>query len=126
MSRYLLDTHVVLWALQGNRQLSEGVLDLLNDPEHMIYVSPVSAYEIALKVNLGKLPALPKPLLELILEADFAVLPVLTEHYELAGRLPLINRDPWDRILSAQATLEGMPLVSRDSLIARLGATIIW
>lgn len=126
MSRLLLDTHVVLWALQGNDQLSERVLALLNDPEQTIYVSPVSAYEIALKTNLGKLPSLPKPFLELVQEADFAVLPIHTEHYELAGRLPLINLDPWDRMLSAQAIEERMSLVSRDSTIARLGAKIIW
>jgi PIN domain nuclease of toxin-antitoxin system len=126
MTRFLLDTHAALWAFQGAQDLSARVIDILNDPKVTIYVSPVSAYEIALKTNLGKLPRLPKRFADLAEESDFSLFTVTANHFELAGQLPLINRDPWDRILSAQALHEGMALISRDSAIATLGAQIVW
>jgi PIN domain nuclease of toxin-antitoxin system len=126
MSQFLLDTHALLWAFEGSQELSARVLDILNDPDHTIFVSPISAYEIAFKVNIGKLKALPQSFSTLVTESDFAVLPLTSEHFERAGHLPLLNRDPWDRLLSAQALIEDMPLISRDTRMTGLGAKIVW
>ena len=126
MSRILLDTHAVLWAFQGSSELSTKALKLINDPDTEIFVSPISAYELALKANLGRLPSLPKDFSSLAKEAGFGILPITAAHFELAGKLPLINRDLWDRLLSAQAIVESIPLISCDANIAGLGAEIIW
>ena len=126
MTKYLLDTHAVLWAFQGSNELSARAVSCIDDPSIEILVSPVSAYELALEANLGRLPLLPKDFSTLAGEAGFRMLAITATHFELAGKLPLINRDPWDRLLSAQAITEGMPLISRDTRIAGLGAQIIW
>jgi PIN domain nuclease of toxin-antitoxin system len=126
MKSLLLDTHAALWAFQGSHDLSAYVVSLLNDGDVTIFVSPISAYEIVLKVNLGKLPMLPRPFAALAQASDFAILPVSASHYERAGQLALLNRDPWDRVLTAQSIIENMPLVSRDSRISVLGAQIVW
>jgi PIN domain nuclease of toxin-antitoxin system len=126
VSRYLLDTHSALWAFEGSEDLSQNVLNLLNDPNFTVFVSPVSAYELALKANLGKLPLLPKSFEDLAAQADFAILPVTAAHFEHAGKLSLVNRDPWDRILSAQAIVEDMMLVTCDTRMSGLGTKIIW
>jgi PIN domain nuclease of toxin-antitoxin system len=122
----LLDTHTVLWSFLRSKELSDTVRDILNDTSVSVFVSPVSAYELALKANLGKLSLLPKSFEDLAAQADFAMLPVTAAHFERAGKLPLHNRDPWDRILSAQAILEDMMLVTCDNKMAGLGAKIIW
>lgn len=126
MSAVLLDTHTVLWAFLGSKELSPTVIDILNDSNVTVFVSPISAYELSFKAQLGKLQMLPKSFEALAEAADFSVLPLTLEHFELAGRLPLVLRDPWDRLLSAQSIREDMPLLSRDEKIALLGAKVIW
>jgi PIN domain nuclease of toxin-antitoxin system len=125
MKKLLLDTHAVLWAFQRSDELSSPVVALLGDSDVTIFVSPVSAYETALKVNLGKVPMLTKPFAVLAEASDFAMLPVTSAHFERAEQLPLLNRDPWDRISTLQSIVENIPLVSRDSQISHLGAQLI-
>ena len=91
-----------------------------------VFVSPISAYELALKATLGKLASLPKPFAELANLSDFSILPITMEQCELAGRLPFTCRNPWDRLISAQSILAPMPLLSRDTKILELGAEVIW
>jgi PIN domain nuclease of toxin-antitoxin system len=108
----LLDTHVVLWGLTGDRTLTADFLDRLrHDPD--IYLSPVTIWEITIKQALGKLAG-PADLAERVRDMGFHELPVLGAHALLAGRLPPHHRDPFDRMLVAQATVEELKLATRD------------
>ena len=111
----LLDTHVALWAITGDATLSEDLLDRLrHDPD--IFLSPVSLWEIAIKQGTGKLAG-PVDLAEQVRDMGFRELPVTHAHAIAAGRLPPHHRDPFDRMLVAQAVTEGLTLASRDDLI---------
>jgi len=111
----LLDTHVALWGLTGDAELTAEFLDRLrHDPD--IYLSPVTVWEIAIKQTAGKLSG-PTDLAERVRDMGFREVPVTSNHGILAARLPLHHRDPFDRMLIAQASLEGLTLVTRDHQI---------
>lgn len=112
----LLDTHVALWAIAGDTNLTEDFLGRLrHDPD--IYLSPVSLWEITIKQSAGKLSG-PSDLAERVRDMGFRELTVTHAHAMAASRLPLHHRDPFDRMLVAQAAVEGMTLASRDASIA--------
>ncbi|MCL7456924.1 type II toxin-antitoxin system VapC family toxin [Micromonospora echinofusca] len=112
----LLDTHVALWAITGDATLGEDFLDRLrHDPD--IFLSPVSLWEITIKQTTGKLVG-PADLAERVRDMGFRELPVTHAHAIAAGRLPFHHRDPFDRMLVAQAVVEGLTLVTRDASIA--------
>ena len=112
----LLDTHVALWAIAGDGTLGEEFLDRLrHDPD--IFLSPVSLWEITIKQATGKLAG-PVDLAEQVRDMGFRELPVSHAHAITAGRLPPHHRDPFDRMLVAQALTEDMTLASRDASIA--------
>lgn len=112
----LLDTHVALWAITGDATLGEDILDRLrHDPE--VYLSPVSLWEITIKQATGKLAG-PADLAERIRDVGFRELPVTYAHAIAAGRLPPHHRDPFDRMLIAQAAAEGLILASRDAAMS--------
>jgi PIN domain nuclease of toxin-antitoxin system len=108
----LLDTHVVLWWLADDPQLPDEIKDKL-DHEPDVRVSAATIWEIAVKQALGKITA-PADLPERIRESGFGELPIDFAHAMAAGRLPPIHRDPFDRMLVAQARCEGLTLVTRD------------
>lgn len=111
----LLDTHVALWGITADAALSEEFLDRLrHDPD--IFLSPVSLWEITIKQTAGKLAG-PSDLAELVRDMGFRELPVTHDHAIAAGRLPFHHRDPFDRMLVAQAVTEGLTLVTRDASI---------
>lgn len=112
--RLLLDTHALIWALAAPDELVPPARRALEEPSNTILVSPASLYEISLKVALGKLPQPAADLLSSIEAVGFAELPVRTAHASLAGRLPFHHRDPFDRLLIAQAMLEDLTVVTRD------------
>jgi PIN domain nuclease of toxin-antitoxin system len=119
----LLDTHVALWAITGDPTLSDEFLDRLrHDPD--IFLSPVSLWEIAIKQTAGKLAG-PPDLAERVRDMGFRELPVTHAHAIAAGRLPPHHRDPFDRMLVAQATAEGFTLASRDPSIARYDVDLL-
>ncbi|MER7457471.1 type II toxin-antitoxin system VapC family toxin [Micromonospora sp. NPDC126480] len=112
----LLDTHVALWAIAGDATLGTDFLDRLrHEPD--IFLSPVSLWEITIKQSAGKLVG-PPDLVERVRDMGFRELPVTHAHAIAAGRLPPHHRDPFDRMLVAQARTEGLTLVSRDASIA--------
>ena len=111
-----MDTHVALWAITGDATLGEEFLDRLrHDPD--IFLSPVSLWEITIKQAAGKLAG-PPDLAGRVRDMSFSELPVTHAHAIAADRLPPHHRDPFDRMLVAQATTEGMTLASRDASIA--------
>ncbi|MFZ4068695.1 MAG: type II toxin-antitoxin system VapC family toxin [Caulobacterales bacterium] len=124
--RLLLDTHALYWALIGSPHLSQKAIALLEDGANQVLFSPVSCYELEWKSVLGKIEPMPRLVAELALSQGFAELPITAQHATAAALLPAIHRDPWDRLLAAQAKIEHAPLLSADSHIAKLGAPIIW
>jgi PIN domain nuclease of toxin-antitoxin system len=116
MKQLLLDTHVVLWWLQGSDRLKDSVVVLLKDATNEVFVSVASVWEIVIKQGLGKLEA-PDDLLDLIEQSGFEALSISSFHAEQAGRLPLAHKDPFDRMLIAQAQAEGLILVTHNEAI---------
>lgn len=109
----LLDTHVVLWWLADDPTLSEDVKSRL-DVEPDVYVSSATVWEIAIKQAIGKISQ-PADLPDVIRGSGFRELLISFEHAIAAGRLPLLHRDPFDRMLVAQANCENLTLVTRDA-----------
>ena len=113
----LLDTHVVLWWLTDDPTLADEIKERL-DHEPDVYVSPATIREAAIKQSIGK-PDKPADLAEHIRDSGFRHLNITAEHAMVAGRLPLIHRDPFDRMLIAQARVEHLTLVTRDTEIPK-------
>src|SRR5262245_15489306 len=111
----LLDTHVVLWWLTDDPTLPDAIMDRL-DHEPDVYVSAATLWEVAVKQANGKL-AEPPDLPKRIQDSGFRALPITFEHAIVAGRLPLLHRDPFDRMLIAQAACGDLTLVTRDAHI---------
>ncbi|MGG8409264.1 type II toxin-antitoxin system VapC family toxin [Streptomyces sp. 12297] len=111
--KLLLDTHVVLWWLNGD--LPDGARDLLAR-ERWVYMSAVTPWELSVKQATGKVNA-PEDIAQWAADSQFLALPIEAAHGVCAGRLPHHHRDPFDRILIAQAQTEGLTLVTRDKFI---------
>ena len=124
MARFLLDTHAVLWALAEPAKLSRPARTALEDARNEVFVSVVSGWEIAIKRALGKLEA-PDDLEAAIRMQGFEPLLLTFHHAAQAGGLPPHHRDPFDRMLIAQAQAEGLILVTRDSNIPLYGVRIL-
>jgi PIN domain nuclease of toxin-antitoxin system len=110
---FLIDTHVLIWLDQKPERLSDHILGVLRDPQHNVYCSVASLWEIAIKLNLGKLEA-PGPFPEMLERYEFEELPVTAQDAEATRALPLHHRDPFDRMLIAQAMARNLVLVSGD------------
>lgn len=127
---HLLDTHVFLWLLTQPERVPEAIRASLGDRQNPLVVSAVSALEVSTKVRLGKLvaPGLTDSWSRQLANIGAQPLSVTTDHALLAGRLSWTHRDPFDRLLVAQATLEGMSLVTVDAALAQLPAppAITW
>lgn len=119
----LLDTHVVLWWLTDDPTLSDDIKTRL-DHEPDVYLSPATVWEVAIKQAIGKLRE-PPDLPERIRDSGFRELPITSEHAIAAGRLPMIHRDPFDRMLVAQALCEGLTLLTRDANIAKYELAVL-
>ncbi|HVK20497.1 MAG TPA: type II toxin-antitoxin system VapC family toxin [Actinokineospora sp.] len=121
--RLLLDSHVVLWWLTGDRGLSEETRALISD-EPDVFVSTASVWELGMKQESGKLVG-PDRLPEVIMGAGFRALPITPDHAIKAVRLPMLHRDPFDRVLIAQALIEDLTLVSKDTYIKQYDVPIL-
>lgn len=111
--RALLDTHVLLWWLADDARLAAHHRELIADPANQLLVSSISVAEVSIKASLGKLEA-PTGLDELLGTLGFEPLAFTAAHAERLRALPWHHRDPFDRMLAAQATVEGVPLLSVD------------
>ena len=130
MSRgHLLDTHTWLWWNGAPERLSPRVRAILEDPENPIYFSVASAWEIAVKVALGKLE-LPDSseayIPARLADNGFIALAIQLPHVLIVGKLPLLHRDPFDRLLIAQARHEGLTLLSVDPLVSQYPVPVVW
>jgi PIN domain nuclease of toxin-antitoxin system len=114
----LLDTHVFLWWEADDTHLPAHLRAAISSPANRVYVSAVSVWEIAIKRASGKL-LFRAAASKAIQRHNFTALPITAEHTEWAGSLPALHRDPFDRLLVAQAHLEGLTLVTLDDQILR-------
>lgn len=127
--RLLLDTHALLWSLFEPDRLSPRARALVADRAHAVLVSSASAWEIATKFRLGKLPAasvLAQDIGGWVRRAGFEELPVTIAHAQRAGSWPQPHRDPFDRMIAAQAIVEDIPVVGCDAAIGAFGAQLVW
>lgn len=127
--KLLLDTHALVWWLLDEPVLPKRVAGALRAPGNEIFVSSASAWEIATKYRLGRMPqaeSLVQGFREILEEQRFAALPVSVEHALAAGLLKTDHADPFDRMLVAQARLEGLRLVTGDRALKPLVPAVLW
>jgi len=127
--KLLLDTHTFLWWTTDDPQISATALDLIADSRNSLYWSAASSWEVSIKFALGRLPLPDAP--EQFLPTELGrnrieSLPITDRHAFQAGRLPRHHRDPFDRMLVAQAQAEGLGLITNDSGIRRYEIEVYW
>ena len=129
MTQLLLDTHALLWWLAEPDRLSPAAHAGINDPANSVHVSAASGWEIATKVRIGKLPGigdLLSDLPELLIAQDFDLLPITLQQGMHAGSYPIPHRDPFDRLLAAQAELAMLTLVTLDPALQAFPCRLLW
>jgi PIN domain nuclease of toxin-antitoxin system len=127
--RFLIDTHCWLWAITSPERLKPLAMDLIESKENTVVFSAVSAVEIAIKFSIGKLrlPEPPEAFVDSRMASlAMAPLSVQINHALRVGLLPLLHRDPFDRLLVAQSQIERMPLMTADEEITAYDVDIIW
>jgi PIN domain nuclease of toxin-antitoxin system len=122
--RLLLDTQVFVWITQDSPRLSKAAKALILEASE-VYVSAASIWEIAIKAKLGKIDADPQRMAQAITESGFSELPITAQHAAGVERLPEHHKDPFDRLLVAQALAEPLRLVSSDSQLAKYSDLVI-
>jgi PIN domain nuclease of toxin-antitoxin system len=127
--RILFDSHALVWFLAGDARFSRRARAEAEADDAIICISAVTAWEVTNKVRIGKWPeaaVLAESFPETIARYGFEPLPISLEHARLAGLLPGPHRDPFDRMLAAQAQVEGIPLVTADPVFRGLGVRVLW
>jgi PIN domain nuclease of toxin-antitoxin system len=127
--RLLLDTHAVIWWSLSDSRLSAIAASALAAPENDVFVSAASAWEITTKYRIGKLPGvgeLAADVAGFLDRENFGALPVTVRHAERAGRLEGLHKDPFDRMLIAQALIENLTLISNETVFDRFGVLRLW
>jgi len=127
--RLLLDTHALIWFFEGNARLSRRAREEIEVDEALVHVSAVSAFEITIKYRSGKLPhvaALAENFAPILRDYGFEELPISLHHAQAAGLLAIPHKDPFGRLLIAQARLEGLTLVSNEALFDSFGVARLW
>jgi PIN domain nuclease of toxin-antitoxin system len=119
--KLLLDTHLLLWIAEESRRLPPAAIQLVNDPDNELLFSTASLWEIAIKLRRGRedFHVDPRLLRHRLLNNDYGELPVTGEHAVAVADLPMLHRDPFDRLLIAQSTVEGVTLLTSDMTVAR-------
>ncbi len=129
MSELLLDTHALLWCWADDPVLPPSVREVVTDPGNEVFVSAASAWEVATKFRLGRLTEYEGAVLrfnEFVVDAAMRHLPVTYQHGLRAGSYSAEHRDPFDRILAAQAELESLILVTTDSAFREFPVRVLW
>lgn len=127
--KYLLDTHTFLWWIADDQKLSQKVNDIIANPNNIIYISPASGHEIAIKSRIGKLKISKDPynfIFRQIEENFFKELKISLLHTLSILKLPLVHRDPFDRLLIAQSITENIPILSSDTVFKDYKVKVIW
>jgi PIN domain nuclease of toxin-antitoxin system len=124
MKRLLLDTHALIWWLNGDKQLGKNAREVIGNSTNPVYISAATTWEMSIKHQLGKLD-FPDDIDKKIEEAGFIALPISLFHGKQAGDLPLHHSDPFDRMLIAQAQAEGLTIVTKDKSFPEYGIKTI-
>jgi len=127
--RCLIDTHALIWWWLDDMRLSPTIRAMMIDPAHDVHVSSVCGWEIANKVRIGKLPQMAEQVHRydaLVADDGMIHLAIRHDHALRAGLLPGAHRDPFDRMIAAQALIEGLTVISRDPAFAAFGCDAIW
>jgi PIN domain nuclease of toxin-antitoxin system len=127
--RALLDTHALLWWLSDDPALSRAARKIIAETKNILIVSAASAWEIAIKVRLGKLPTATDLAADFSGQMDregFQLLPISAQHGIRAGLLPGSHKDPFDRMLIAQAQAENIPIISNETAFETYGVRRLW
>ena len=126
--KFLIDTHVLVWYLDGNKKLRDKTRDLINDDDNVIIVSIASLWELAIKINLKKINTeinLPD-VQAYILEREFTMLNIYFKHLNALTALPTHHGDPFDRLLIAQALTEDLTIISADEEFRAYPVSVVW
>lgn len=115
---YLLDTHILLWWLNDPKKIRKKAHTIIADRENKVYISSVSFWEIAIKNSLGRIN-IPRNMLNILSEDALEILPLYPEETLLVTDLPDIHKDPFDRMLIAQAKFNDLVLITRDRVIPK-------
>jgi PIN domain nuclease of toxin-antitoxin system len=128
MGGFLLDTHVGIWFFNGNEALSKTANSIIRNLSNDVYISMTSTWELAIQISIGKLDFAGKAagFIRLAEENEITLLPIKTSHLTVLETLPVIHRDPFDRLLVATAISEQMTLITADANIVRYGVSHIW
>lgn len=127
--RLLLDSHTFVWWIRNSDQLSVAAGAAIEDGGAQVFVSLATAWEMAIKVGAGKWPEAEELVREFgaaLAEEGFDLLPITLDHVRTAGLMRNVHRDPFDRLLAAQAQIEGLTLVTADARLAGMGAPVVW
>jgi PIN domain nuclease of toxin-antitoxin system len=127
--KVLLDTHTLLWATLSSASLSTKAREIISNERNVVFVSAASAWEISIKVRSGRLPlaeAFERDFLPRMDIAGYTLLPITVENALRAGRLVGAHRDPFDRMIAAQALADDIPVISLDSKLDSFGIRRIW
>lgn len=125
----LLDTHALIWWLAGDKALSAKARKAMADEDNAIFVSAASAMEVATKFRIGKLPdaeLLAREFEAIFADQGFSELPIAVRHARMAGEMNIAHKDPFDRMLIAQAQAEDMVLVSNEALFDGFAVKRLW
>jgi PIN domain nuclease of toxin-antitoxin system len=124
----LLDTHILIWWFEGSPALSKRASSIIGSPNNVILISAILGWELAIKVKVGKFhtPSLVHDLAGIVRREGFAELPITLDHAVRAGLLPMHHKDPFDRLLVAQAHALNAPILSADAILDRYGVQRLW
>jgi len=125
---YLLDTHTLIWFLNGDKKISKTVQSLIENTNNKKFVSIGSLWEMAIKISLKKLEfdgTIPE-IIDLIEQNSFELIPISTAHIAELERLPIVHRDPFDRMLVVQAMVEDLVILTRDENIPQYNIRTTW
>jgi PIN domain nuclease of toxin-antitoxin system len=127
--KLLLDTHILIWLVEGSDNLSQAARTAIENEANSLYLSIASLWEMAIKMSLGKLQlgiALDRVVESYIIPSEIEILPIHLNHLLVLQELPLYHRDPFDRLLIAQAKVEQLTLVSSDRSFGNYAIPILW
>ena len=124
--KLLIDSHALLWRLTDHPRLSEAADAAISDPDNEAFVSAAVGYELNYKQRRGRLPQLPEGLTRRLRRDGMEILAISLEHALAAASLPGPHRDPWDRIMMAQALAEECRVVTIDPVFAEYGVPVLW
>jgi PIN domain nuclease of toxin-antitoxin system len=123
--RLLIDSHVFLWWAEASSALGAAARNAIADPTNEVLISIAALWELMIKASLGKLN-LPADLETMVTRQRFSVLPIAFVHLRRIGTLPRVHRDPFDRMMIAQALAEGIPIATGDRIFTAYEVQIVW